>query len=103
MRSGIHRRQYFVGGTAIRLSYRCEPNEVLVTPVREILQTIVVGLWGATENVTDATRRVRDSGADEVVTTLTDAVLRLTKLAPPLAEQVITVGLHPIAKVQPMA
>lgn len=40
-------------------------------------QKIVVGLWGATENVTDAARRVRDSGADEVVTTLADAVLQL--------------------------
>jgi methylmalonyl-CoA mutase cobalamin-binding subunit len=50
-------------------------------------QKLVVGLWGATENVADATRRVRDSGADEVVTTLADAVLQLAKLAPPLAEQ----------------
>jgi predicted PurR-regulated permease PerM len=41
-------------------------------------QRIVVGLWGATENVTDAARRVSDSGADEVVTTLADAVLQLT-------------------------
>jgi len=49
-------------------------------------QKIVVGLWGATENVADATRRVRDSGADEVVTTLADAVLQLAKLAPPLGE-----------------
>lgn len=40
-------------------------------------QRIVVGLWGATENVADAARRVRDSGADEVVTTLADAVLQL--------------------------
>jgi hypothetical protein len=40
-------------------------------------QRIVVGLLGVTENVTDATRRVRDSGADEVVTTLADAVLQL--------------------------
>lgn len=40
-------------------------------------QKIMVGLWGATENVTDAARRVRDSGADEVVTTLSDAVLQL--------------------------
>ncbi len=44
-------------------------------------QRIMVGLWGATENLADATRRVRDSGADEVVTTLADAVLQLTKLA----------------------
>ena len=45
-------------------------------------QRIVVGLWGATENVTDAVRRVRDSGADEVVTTLGDAVLQLAGFAP---------------------
>jgi predicted PurR-regulated permease PerM len=50
-------------------------------------QRIVVGLWGATENVTEAARRVRDSGADEVVTTLADAVLQLAKLAPPLAQE----------------
>jgi predicted PurR-regulated permease PerM len=40
-------------------------------------QKIVVGLWGATENVTEAARRVRESGADEVVTTLAEALLRL--------------------------
>ena len=49
-------------------------------------QTMVVGLWGATENVADAIRRVRESGADEVVTTLADALLQLAKLAPPPAE-----------------
>ena len=49
-------------------------------------QRIVVGLWGATENVIDAARRVRDSGADEVVTTLADAVMRLASLTPPLSE-----------------
>jgi predicted PurR-regulated permease PerM/methylmalonyl-CoA mutase cobalamin-binding subunit len=46
-------------------------------------QRIVVGLWGATENVTDAARRVRDAGADEVVTTLADAVVRLAALPVP--------------------
>jgi len=81
-------------------------------------QRIVVGLWGATENVTDAARRVRDSGADEVVTTLADAVLHLAGRAPPLAEQRIpvpipgdeegasgrpAVGFHPIAPAQPRA
>lgn len=45
-------------------------------------QRIVVGLWGATENVADAARRLRDSGADEVVTTLADAVLELGKVTP---------------------
>jgi CheY-like chemotaxis protein len=42
---------------------------------------IVVGIWGATENATEAARRLRESGADEVVTTLSDAVVQLAKLA----------------------
>ena len=39
---------------------------------------IVIGLWGMTQGVTDAARRLRDSGANEVVTTLNDAVLQLS-------------------------
>ena len=50
---------------------------------------IVIGLWGMTQSVTDATRRLRDSGADEVVTTLADAVVQLGKYVPTLAEQMI--------------
>ena len=50
---------------------------------------IVIGLWGMTQGVTDATRRLRDSGADEVVTTLADAVVQLAKYVPTLAEQMI--------------
>jgi methylmalonyl-CoA mutase cobalamin-binding subunit len=51
----------------------------LCLKLRELLprQRIVVGLWGATENVIDAARRVRDSGADEVFTTLAEAVNQL--------------------------
>jgi hypothetical protein len=60
-------------------------------------QQIVVGLWGATENVADAARRVRDSGANEVVTTLADAVRQLAQLALPQVEQATPVGVHPIA------
>ena len=60
-------------------------------------QRIVVGLWGATENVTDAARRVRDSGADEVVTTLADALRQLARRAPPQVEGLTPVGLYPIA------
>ena len=37
--------------------------------------------------MTDAARRLRDSGADEVVTTLSDAVVQLAKHAPTLVEQ----------------
>ncbi len=48
---------------------------------------IVIGLWGATQGVTDAARRLRDSGADEVVTTLADAVVQLAKHSPTLADQ----------------
>jgi hypothetical protein len=50
---------------------------------------IVIGLWGTTQGLTDAARRLRDSGADEVVTTLADAVVQLAKHAPTLAGQVI--------------
>jgi hypothetical protein len=57
----------------------------------------VVGLWGATENVADAARRVRDSGADVVVTNLADAVRQLAKLAPPQVEEPTPVGKYPIA------
>jgi hypothetical protein len=53
-------------------------------------QTIVVGLWGATENVDDAARRVRESGADAVVTTLADALLQLPKLLPPRTQVGLT-------------
>ena len=48
---------------------------------------IVVGLWGATENLTEAAQRLRDSGADEVVTTLADAVVQIAKLAPRLNDE----------------
>ena len=50
---------------------------------------IVIGLWGTTQDVTDAARRLRDSGANEVVTTLADAVVQLAKHAPTLAEQMM--------------
>jgi predicted PurR-regulated permease PerM len=50
-------------------------------------QKIVIGLWGITEGVTESARRLRVSGADEVVTTLGDAVLQMVKLAPPLTDK----------------
>jgi predicted PurR-regulated permease PerM len=48
---------------------------------------IVIGLWGATEDVTEATKRLRDSGADEVVTTLAEALVQLGRCAPPLVAE----------------
>ena len=50
---------------------------------------IVVGLWGTTQGVTDATKRLRNSGANEVVTTLNDAVIQLAQNMPTRAEQMI--------------
>ena len=38
---------------------------------------IAIGLWGATENITQTAQRLRDSGANEVVNTLADAVVQL--------------------------
>ena len=40
------------------------------------------GLFDQGDQLTDAARRVRESGADEVVTTLAEAVLQLAKRAP---------------------
>ena len=56
---------------------------------------LIVGLWGATEGLADATGRLRESGADEVVTTLADAVVQLSKHAAALAQE--TLQLAPIA------
>ncbi len=63
----------------------------LATKLRARLTTtkIVVGLWGATENLTEAAQRLRDSGADEVVTTLADAVVQIAKLVPRLSDEMM--------------
>ena len=45
---------------------------------------IIVGLWGATENASETANRLRDSGADEVVVSLAEAVMQICKSAPPL-------------------
>ncbi len=56
----------------------------LCTQLRERFprMKIVIGLWGATENLSEAAGRLRDSGADEMVTTLADAMLQFAKLSP---------------------
>ena len=40
-----------------------------------------------TEDITEAAWRLRDSGADEVITTLADAFVQIAKLAPPMSEE----------------
>ena len=52
---------------------------------------IVIGLWGMTQGVSDAARRLGDSGANEVVTAIADAVVQLAKHAPTLVEQMMDV------------
>ena len=59
---------------------------------------IVVGLWGATENITQAAQRLRDSGANEVHTTFAAAVVQLPELAPRAAKDS---GLSAIAELKP--
>ena len=46
----------------------------------------MIGLWGATENVDDAIQRLRASGADDVVTTMADAIAHLAKNSMPPGE-----------------
>ena len=44
-------------------------------------QRILVGLWGSTEDLPEASRRVRESGADIVVSTLAEAASEFGKTA----------------------
>jgi GAF domain/AI-2E family transporter len=67
--------------TVIQARYLCLKLRSLLPK-----QKIVIGLWGATEDVTEAARRLRESGADEVVTTLAEALVQIARLAPPLTE-----------------
>ncbi len=68
--------------TVIHARYLCVKLRALLPRLK-----IVIGLWGATEEVTEATKRLHDSGADEVVTTLAEALVQMARLAPPLIEE----------------
>jgi methylmalonyl-CoA mutase cobalamin-binding subunit len=48
---------------------------------------IVIGFWRATERLAEASQRMRDSGADEVVASLAEAVVQLAKFAAPIGEE----------------
>ena len=52
---------------------------------------IIVGLWGATERVAEATKRLQDSGAHESVTSLTAALEQIATLAA-AREQLVAVN-----------
>jgi hypothetical protein len=48
---------------------------------------IVVGIWGATENMAGAVERLRSSGASEVVLSLAEAVVQLTTFSVSSADE----------------
>lgn len=50
---------------------------------------IVAAIWGATENMVEATERLRASGADEVVVSLAETVVQLAKFSVPVADEMI--------------
>jgi predicted PurR-regulated permease PerM len=50
---------------------------------------IVVGIWGATENMTGAGERLRSSGANEVVLSLAEAVVQLAKFSVSISDEMI--------------
>jgi GAF domain-containing protein len=49
-----------------------------------------VGLWGVTEDLPEPTRRLRDSGADEVVATLAEALVQVGRLAPTMVDEMMS-------------
>ena len=57
--------------TVIHARYLCLKLRALLPKLK-----IVIGFWGATEDMTEATKRLRESGADEVTTTLAEALVR---------------------------
>src|SRR6202035_6038917 len=50
---------------------------------------IVVGIWGATENMAGAGERLRSSGADGVVVSLAGAGVQLAKFSVPITDKMI--------------
>ncbi|MEP6673308.1 MAG: AI-2E family transporter, partial [Chthoniobacter sp.] len=68
--------------TVIHARYLCLKLRALLPK-----QKIMIGLWGATEDVPEATRRLLESGADEVVTSLSGALAQVARLAPPMTEE----------------
>jgi methylmalonyl-CoA mutase cobalamin-binding subunit len=68
--------------TIIHARYLCKKVRTKFPRVK-----IIVGLWGTmTENKAESAQRLRDSGADEVVVSLAEAVEQIIKSAPLLTE-----------------
>jgi transcriptional regulator with GAF, ATPase, and Fis domain len=72
-----------VPSTIIHARYLCKKLRTKFPRVK-----IIVGLWGmTTENKAESAQRLRDSGADEVVVSLADAVEQIIKSAAPLLSE----------------
>jgi predicted PurR-regulated permease PerM len=50
---------------------------------------IVVGIWGATQNVSGTGERLRSSGADEVVVSLAEAMVQLAQFSVSISDEMI--------------
>lgn len=50
-------------------------------------QKIIIGLWAATDNLDEAAKRLRDSGANEVVTSFAEALRQVAQLAPVASDE----------------
>jgi predicted PurR-regulated permease PerM len=70
--------------TVVQARYLCGKLRARFPKMR-----IIVGLWGATEQLTETTARLREGGADEVVTTLADAVVQFSKHASVLEQEAV--------------
>jgi predicted PurR-regulated permease PerM/methylmalonyl-CoA mutase cobalamin-binding subunit len=71
-----------VPSTIIQARYLCQKVRTKFPKMK-----IIVGLWGTTtENNAESAQRLRDSGADEVVVSLDEAVEQIIKSAPLLTE-----------------
>jgi hypothetical protein len=76
--------------TIIQARYLCIKLRVLLPR-----QKILIGLWGTTDNLIDSGKRLRDSGADEVVTTMAEALVQMPKLAPSINDEMTPAPIPP--------
>lgn len=63
--------------TVTHARYLCTKLRAVMPDLR-----IVVGLWGSSEKASEAIKTLRDSGADEVFTTMAEAAARIGSLVP---------------------
>jgi len=67
--------------TIIHARYLCKKVRAKLPTIK-----IMIGLWGATENIAETSQRLGDSGADQVVVSLGEAVRKIAEVMPPSPE-----------------